>query len=1143
MNPGLVNRLKPALILLALACWMTPLGTANAAGAQIRQAVRVAASPTGGRIVFLWDRQVQANAAAVGNRVVLIFNHPLRASLGGIARGLPAVVRRVDVSGDRQALTIVLHRPHAMRLIRRGHNVIVVLHRPSAKLAARRAKPLAKPKPAAKASTKKKPMAVAVVKGKPKAIPTVAVTYHARPAMERMTFTWDRPVNYSVERVGGILWLKFARAGRINLGAMRRALRGSGVSAQASAGKKTLEVFVRAARVRAFRHRKSGKSVILEIRRKSAAWPALEKRPIAKVPAAKSATKKVTEKTSKAKKAPAKKALVKTAPAKKPEIKKAEAAKLPLKKPAGGSTAGEGDGSENPPAKALAQVSLTKPGGVSTLRFDWSRDVPAAVFRRGRYFWLVFGATAALDLAPIAADLKGEVESLKEVSAPNLTIVRFAAGPKTNISVGRDGSAWLIALSKEPGKVHQAIGIEAQSGVAGGGRVLLKAPGGVGPIVIKDPSVGDILHVVLVRKLGFGVASGRRYVKFRLLPTLQGVVVEPVADGVVVRAGPAAVTVSGTGGLGLSRPPGAAKSAKNKKLSTGRVFDFDRWRGGPARDFPKEYTKQRQLHQHAVALADKAERNARRLDLARFYFTHGHASDALGVLRSVEKADAELARTAKFRALRGAGRFLMAQLKSAGRDLYDASLDDSFEVALWRGALAARSGKWKLANRDFRRSRQIVRHYPANLRARLGALAAEAAVKVGELSRARNLLAMLRENKLQPRQLEALEFLDAALLAKDGQNKKAVAIWTRLAEKADDPHIRARSKVARIEYELAKGKLKAPAAIEELEKARYVWRGDVTEYRINELLGRVYLRAGNVPKALEALDRARRLNPDLAKARKIKPLIQRHYMRLFLAGGADKMPPLRALGVFHEFSHLIPSGPLGDRMIAALADRLVAVDLLDRAAALLSDQIDKRLTGVERARVGARLALLQLLDKKPAAAIKALRTTDIQNMPPKLARQRRRLRARALASIGQTGNALVLLGPDRGREAELLRADIHWKAGAWKEAAAVYGRIARSIPANAVALDDAQSRIVLAWAVTLALAGDGPGLKALRARFGRAMTSGPYRATFQVIANEVEAGVPNFQKIAAKVSEVDAYHAFMRVYRKRIAAGGLQAVN
>jgi len=352
-----------------------------------------------------------------------------------------------------------------------------------------------------------------------------------------------------------------------------------------------------------------------------------------------------------------------------------------------------------------------------------------------------------------------------------------------------------------------------------------------------------------------------------------------------------------------------------------------------------------------------------------------------------------------------------------------------------------------------------------------------------------------------------------------------------------------RSSVARIERQLEFGTLDAAAAIDELETARYIWRGDDAEYRVNELLGRVYIKAGKPVQGLDALERAGRINPKLAKARKLRERMQKEFVHLFVEQGAKKMPPVRSLAIFHEFAHLMPAGPDGDKMITALADRLIAVDLLGRASDLLEQQIKKRLSGVERAKVGARLALLRLLDKRPAAAIEALRISDVETMPAELARQRRRLRARALANMGQTGNALVLLGPDQSNEAELLRADIHWKANAWKEAAAAYGRIAARIPKNATVLDDDQSRAVLAWAVTLALAGDGPGLQALRARFGKAMASGPYRATFQVIASEIEARVPDYRKIAAQVAEVEAYQSFMTTYRRRIAAGGLKAVN
>ena len=62
-----------------------------------------------------------------------------------------------------------------------------------------------------------------------------------------------------------------------------------------------------------------------------------------------------------------------------------------------------------------------------------------------------------------------------------------------------------------------------------------------------------------------------------------------------------------------------------------------------------------------------------------------------------------------------------------------------------------------------------------------------------------------------------------------------------------------------------------------------------------------------------------------------------------------------------------PAGP-----VAELADRLVEVDLLDRAAELLESQVRYRLAGPLKARVGARLAVIRLLDRAPDQAMKAL---------------------------------------------------------------------------------------------------------------------------------------------------------------------------
>ena len=54
--------------------------------------------------------------------------------------------------------------------------------------------------------------------------------------------------------------------------------------------------------------------------------------------------------------------------------------------------------------------------------------------------------------------------------------------------------------------------------------------------------------------------------------------------------------------------------------------------------------------------------------------------------------------------------------------------------------------------------------------------------------------------------------------------------------------------------------------------------------------------------------------------------------------------------MFYEFRELTPIGRRGDEMIRRLADRLVAVDLLDQASELLQYQIDQRLEGARARR-------------------------------------------------------------------------------------------------------------------------------------------------------------------------------------------------
>src|SRR5204863_33425 len=159
------------------------------------------------------------------------------------------------------------------------------------------------------------------------------------------------------------------------------------------------------------------------------------------------------------------------------------------------------------------------------------------------------------------------------------------------------------------------------------------------------------------------------------------------------------------------------------------------------------------------------------------------------------------------------------------------------------------------------------------------------------------------------------------------------------------------------------------------------------------------------------------------------------FAHLFPGPKSADLPPVDALGTFYEFRELTPIGRRGDEMIRRLADRLVAVDLLDQASELLQYQIDRRLEGAARAQVAARLAMVYLTSRKPDRALGALRSTRIADLSGELRQQRLLLEARAQSDIGRHDLALDIItniagnGEERSGLDRRLAADYRIDAG------------------------------------------------------------------------------------------------------------------
>jgi hypothetical protein len=776
--------------------------------------------------------------------------------------------------------------------------------------------------------------------------------------------------------------------------------------------------------------------------------------------------------------------------------------------------------------------------GKVTLGFPWSQPVGAAAFRRAEQIWIVFDRPAKLDLARLQRAPATIVSGASQLGEDEVTVLRLTTPAAINPSLSLDGTTWTVELRHQPMQPEKPIAIEPKPGPDGKSALSLAIEQPGKPLKLKDPDVGDRLIVVPLAIPGLGVAGLREFAELRVLPSAQGVAIEPVADRVSVEAAPGAVLLWAPGGLMLSSSGdstfGAGALAGPRLVRDQQVFDFPAWaRGGEA-----EFIKNRHALNLALANAPPEQRTTVRLENAQFYFAHLMPPDALGTLERIEAdGDAE-ATTPTFRALKGATLAMARRGAEAEAVLADPRLADNREVQLWRGLAAAQRGEFAQAHALFAAAGAPPQTYPVALRQEMGLKAIEAALAAKEPKLASSLADTLMGLAKDGPHRGQLDFLRGRILAALGKRGDAVKLWTDLVARRDLPAW-PRAEMALIEDGLAAKTLKPAAAIERLERLRYVWRGDDLERRVLELLGQLNLEAGNNAAGLAIYRELATLFPDSSQARSGADAMSKAFARLFVDGEAEAMPPLKALALYDEYRELTPSGARGDAVIRNLADRLASIDLLDRAAELLDDLVKNRLSGDAKAEAGARLAAIRLQNGQPAQAVEALDLSNIDTAPDPLKRARARTRAEAMLALDRPADALALIAQDDSEGADRLRQDIYWKQADWPQAAKVAARRAeRLLPAETKPGEkpsDEAARTVMNAAVASSLAGDAKALAGLRERYGKAMDQTSLRSAFRLIANG--AGTPSdLAEVRQALENVQSFQQYLNSTSP--AAGG-----
>ncbi|SMF77759.1 Tetratricopeptide (TPR) repeat [Azospirillum oryzae] len=1104
-----------------------------------------------GRLVFDWPGKVDYTASVEGDRLVVTFTDSIDAPLDRLVRALPGYLSAGRIEADGKTVLFDLKRPVSLKSFRNGNAIAIDLS-PAAPQTAAKAED-AKPEPAKAEAVKPVPSA-----GR------LRVRGADQPDQSRLTFDWPSPVGHTVTRDGAAVTVAFDKGGIADLSAVSKAAlrnirnveayrRADGALSVTLAVPQDAEVSDSA----------SGKSVVLSVGNPGsrAGLPKNEGASGTRGSEGGQAREGGRDTPTTASATSGRSATAANAAA---PVPMTNAAAPPNSPPA------EVKAAPAAPADAKAQPAAGPKGPVLT--FDTGGPASIAVYPRAGQLYIVFDRPMPIGAGKLSgpgSELMGAVEP---VPATGGSVFRTKIGPMVWPTVERQGTTWRILSSARPANMGSAndLRVEPDPDFLLGARLLVRAPDAANVVQFADPDVGDRIQVVPLPSAGQGVPEPHRYPDLEVMPSYQGVVVRPISDNVTVRAIKEGVELTTAGGLHLSPaadagnpavapppppppasapqpvpsqlaaaplpvnpPAGGASSAMEPpkaqpaQMQGRRLFNLPAWKHGDLDHF----TEARQDLQLAVVNAPESERPKAQLDLARFYFANGFGQETLGMLDVLQQNQPDLEGWPEFRALRGAARVLTGDLDGAEADLSIPSLAGNPEANLWRAAIAADRRDWPKAMAGFKASGPILNSYPEPMIGKLGLRAAEAALETRDTATAKRLFDRVLEHS-GPDQEEnpQTQYLRGLLFAQTGEIDQAREQLTA-AYNSYDRLYRAKAGLALTNLELSEGKMSPTAAAEQLAGLTFTWRGDDLEMQIRSRMGEVLIAGGEYAKGFNTMKETAALVADTPRAEAITKEMSRIFADLF-KDGAQRLPTLDALQLYDQFRELTPVGEAGDEIIRQLAERLISIDLLNRAADLLQHQVEYRLSGLDKARVGTRLASVRLLDNKPEEALKALELSNVAGLPADLTAERRLMQAKALAELNRGDEAMQLLAQDDSTNANLLRVDIAWKGQKWDAAALALNKVIGPPPAAGKPLDPNMSQLVLNRAVALALAGDGNGLNLLKKDFEGSMKGGPNEDAFRILTRPEQAmGLIDVGTIRSRVAEVDMFKKFLKEYR------------
>lgn len=571
------------------------------------------------------------------------------------------------------------------------------------------------------------------------------------------------------------------------------------------------------------------------------------------------------------------------------------------------------------------------------------------------------------------------------------------------------------------------------------------------PSIIKliDPFVGDELFIIPEQEIAR--SNNYRFVDFKILPSLSGVVINSLSDDLKVDASNYLINISSKNYLNISSS-NRVDNMRSKALleildtSSYSILDIRRYEANEALFNPtleNIYHRINMIHDHNL-------KSYKFLNLALFFMANSWYVESKGVFELIHNSSDIVDKIYQIKLMIGVNYLMCNDFINGYRIIDSINIDnvqmkDRNEIRFWKNfsAVAFATNNKNSFDKEFIELllRRIIKKcisyksnflssYPTKLLNNLFFITLQLASDLNKPGDIKLLTETISKTKLDEPSLEKIKYYSARALLANGDDKKA---FQKLEDcsKSPDLYLYSHCKFELLKALSKNNRINKTDYINGLQSISTVWRGDKFEVEVLETLGETYMSMNDISNAIRIWRIISSNDPSsysgftgYAKAGKI-----------FIESFQNKLngSPLDKLSFFYEFKDLIPLGEIGDTITIDASSYMIDLDLVEQAGKVIEYQIKNRLLGITKEKMINDLAELYLKNKNFNLSEQAIVDWSVLpfNTTNPFIEERKYLYVESLIGLEQYQDAVAVLYGDVSPRADELRAKAYFAMGDW----------------------------------------------------------------------------------------------------------------